>query len=215
VVVAEQKKLEDGMAGGVLAGAKVVKHKNILILSTNDVFEDWLLDKAIIESKKGKEGLIVGKAVERYFPGGYLKTEKGRLASIIEKPGEGKEPSKLVNMVLHIYNDFPASIVARLVQQTDKGWGSVAMLTGDAETEEEREILLSGQALDAQILKLGHHGSRTATSDGFLSAVGPKTVIVSAGQGNKFEHPHPETMEKVKYLKVRNTMAEGNVIIAP
>lgn len=108
VMVVEQKKLEDGMAGGVLAGAEVVKHKNIMVVSTNDVFDTDLFEKAVQESKAADDGLIVGKKVNSYFPGGYLKLDKEKLVTdIIEKPGEGNEPGNLVNIVLHVYNDFP------------------------------------------------------------------------------------------------------------
>jgi len=109
VEVVEQKKLEAGMAGGVLAGAEIVKHKNILVMSTNDVFDQSLLDDIIKASKtKGIDGVIAGKKMETYFPGGYLKFEKdGFITDIIEKPAEGKEPSKFVNLVCHAYNNFP------------------------------------------------------------------------------------------------------------
>ncbi|MDH5596707.1 MAG: NTP transferase domain-containing protein [Candidatus Peregrinibacteria bacterium] len=110
VAVTEQKDLDEGMKGGVLAGAKIVKHKNILIMSTNDVFDDKLFEDMIAASKtKGIDGVIAGKKVTSYFPGGYLNLDKNNcLTDIVEKPGEGKEPSKLVNLVCHIYNDFPA-----------------------------------------------------------------------------------------------------------
>jgi len=94
------------------------------------------------------------------------------------------------------------SIVIRLVHNNE----SLIMLPGDAEIGLEREILLSGQYLDSKILKLGHHGSRTATSDGFLSAVDPDTAVISAGKDNQFDHPHPETMERIKNLDVRETI---------
>ncbi|MBU0577735.1 MBL fold metallo-hydrolase [Patescibacteria group bacterium] len=99
-------------------------------------------------------------------------------------------------------NKNNTSIVAHLIKSNT----SLALLTGDAEHEEEKEILLSGQDVQSDILKLGHHGSRTATSDAFLAAVNPQTAIVSAGIDNKFEHPHGETMEKVKDLTVYQTM---------
>ncbi|MBN2096090.1 NTP transferase domain-containing protein [Candidatus Peregrinibacteria bacterium] len=111
VLVIEQKKLEDGMAGGVLAGAEAVKHKNIMVLSANDVFGDDLFEKAVQAAKASEDGLIVGKRVNSYFPGGYLKVDKkNNVTDVIEKPGEGKEPSDMVNIVLHIYNDFPAFV---------------------------------------------------------------------------------------------------------
>ncbi len=109
VIVTEQKKLEDGMAGGVLAGAEKVGHKNVLVMSANDVFETELFDKIIQASKKDVDGVIVGKKPERYFPGGYLKLDKNDfITEVVEKPGEGKEPSKYVNLVCHVYNNFSA-----------------------------------------------------------------------------------------------------------
>ena len=109
VVVVEQKKLEDGMAGGVMAGAETVKHKNIMVFSTNDVVDGELFKKTIEAAKDAESGVIVGKTVDSYFPGGYLNFDKkGFITDIVEKPGEGKEPSNMVNIVLHIYNDFPS-----------------------------------------------------------------------------------------------------------
>ena len=101
-----------------------------------------------------------------------------------------------------------SSIVTRLVKADGE---SLILLPGDAEQGLEREILLSGQYLNSKILKLGHHGSRTATSGGFLSAVDPDIAVISAGKDNKFGHPHPETMEKIKNLDVHQTMLEGTV----
>ncbi|MFH1012679.1 MAG: NTP transferase domain-containing protein, partial [Candidatus Peregrinibacteria bacterium] len=107
VMVVEQKKLADGMAGGVLAGAAEVSHDSVMVMSTNDVFEPFLFEKAIQAAKAEVDGVIVGTKVESYFPGGYLEfdSKKGLLTNIVEKPVEGKEPSKYVNLVLHIYND--------------------------------------------------------------------------------------------------------------
>ena len=109
VIIVEQKKLEDGQAGGVLAGSKIIKHKNVLVMSTNDVFEPDLFEQIIKISKQKVDGVIVGKKMNTYFPGGYLKIDKNDfITDIIEKPGEGKEPSKFVNLICHIFNDFPA-----------------------------------------------------------------------------------------------------------
>lgn len=109
VAVTEQEDLKTGMAGGVLAGAKIVKHKNILVMSTNDIFDPSLFEDIIQTSKTQKtDGVIVGKVMSKYFPGGYLKiNKKNFITDIIEKPGEGKEPSKMVNLVCHVYNNFP------------------------------------------------------------------------------------------------------------
>lgn len=100
-----------------------------------------------------------------------------------------------------------SSVVIRL---TDKN-KSLVMLTGDAEHELEREILLFGQDVQSGILKLGHHGSRTATSSSFLNAVNPNIAIISAGIDNKFEHPHEETLEQIKDIKILSTMSNEEI----
>lgn len=83
--------------------------------------------------------------------------------------------------------------------------GVTAILMGDAGYEAEEYILANGLASKTDILKAGHHCSRTATSDMFLTAVSPRVAICSCGEGNKFGHPHSETIEKfvranVQYL---------------
>jgi competence protein ComEC len=70
------------------------------------------------------------------------------------------------------------------------------LLTGDAELEVEAELLEAGIDLDVDILKAGHHGSRTSSSWEFLEAVSPTIMLISAGVDNSYGHPHEETLEK-------------------
>jgi len=107
-----------------------------------------------------------------------------------------------------VKNTNNSSIVMRL---TKSDGTSLMLLTGDAEEEQELEILLAGQDVSAPIHKLGHHGSRTSTSDPFLAAVNPETVVISAGIDNSYEHPHPETLEKTADLEIRQTKEEGTI----
>lgn len=88
----------------------------------------------------------------------------------------------------------------------------LALLTGDAEEAEELDLLLSGQDLESPVFKLGHHGSKTASSAPFLGAAGPETVIVSAGLDNKFGHPHTETLERIKDTEILRT-TNGTITI--
>ena len=108
-----------------------------------------------------------------------------------------------------VKNKNNTSIVLKVLKYNNE---SIALLTGDAEHEEEREMLLTGQDISSPILKLGHHGSRTATSDEFLNAVKPKTAIVSAGLDNQFNHPHEETMEKLSNIEVFETV-NGTILL--
>jgi competence protein ComEC len=70
-----------------------------------------------------------------------------------------------------------------------------ALLSGDAELEAEQELLeRHASRLRAELLKVGHHGSRTSTSPAFLRAVAPSVATISCGVRNRFGHPHAETL---------------------
>ena len=74
-------------------------------------------------------------------------------------------------------------------------YGQVDFLfTGDAEQEAEASMLAVGIVPDVEILKVGHHGSRTASSMQFLQAAKPECAVYMAGQGNSYGHPHQETL---------------------
>ena len=89
------------------------------------------------------------------------------------------------------------------------------MLTGDAETRAEEQILQSGQRIRSQILKLGHHGSHTSTSEDFLWAVRPEVAIYSAGAGNSYGHPHAEVIQRVldNGVQVYGTDRDGTIVV--
>ncbi|HET6343540.1 MAG TPA: hypothetical protein VFH51_01355 [Myxococcota bacterium] len=67
---------------------------------------------------------------------------------------------------------------------------------GDAERWAEQRLLATHPTeLTADLLKVGHHGSRTSSSPTFLQAVQPELATISAGIRNRFAHPHPETLD--------------------
>ena len=75
------------------------------------------------------------------------------------------------------------------------------LLTGDAESyAEELMIASEKELLQADVLKIGHHGSSTSSSQAFLDAVQPKAVVISLGKNNDYGHPHRETMQRLKKL---------------
>ncbi len=90
------------------------------------------------------------------------------------------------------------SIVAKLV------YGNTSvMLTGDAPNKTEEYVLsLDGANVKSDLLKEGHHGSRTSASEPFISAVNPRFDIISAGLNNKYGHPHQETLDLLKKLNI-------------
>jgi competence protein ComEC len=102
------------------------------------------------------------------------------------------------------------SIVVKLVYGK-----SVALLVGDAEKESEAELCRRfGSFLASDILKVGHHGSRTSSSGVFLRCVKPAVALVSVGAKNKFGHPSQETIERlIRYgSHVYRTDKEGAIV---
>ncbi len=89
------------------------------------------------------------------------------------------------------------------------------IMTGDAEKQVEEQILESDEILDAEILKVGHHGSDTSTSDEFLEAISPQYALISTEIGNKFDHPIKSTMDKLEAMQVEvyRTDENGTVIV--
>jgi beta-lactamase superfamily II metal-dependent hydrolase len=102
------------------------------------------------------------------------------------------------------------SVVLRL------SYGNFSMLfTGDAETETEDLMMKSGVTLRAQVLKVGHHGSRYATSSRFLEAVAPEDAVISVGAGNRYGHPAQQTLDRLRKagVKVYRTDLNGEIAI--
>lgn len=105
-----------------------------------------------------------------------------------------------------------ASVVMRVV------YGDTAfMLTGDAPVwVEDRIIARYGTAaLESDVLKAGHHGSKTSTGASFLAAVDPDTVVISAGRDNSYGHPHEEVVERIRAsgTSLVSTAEQGTVTL--
>jgi competence protein ComEC len=102
------------------------------------------------------------------------------------------------------------SIVLRI------SYGTVNLLyTGDATTAAEDAMEKTGYPLDAQVLKLGHHGSFDASSAAFLNRVDPEVVVISLGKENDYGHPHKETLERLKTAGplVLRTDQDGTILV--
>jgi competence protein ComEC len=103
------------------------------------------------------------------------------------------------------------SVVLRLV------YGKISFIfMGDAEKAAEAGILTARQPISASVIKLGHHGSRTSTSPEFLSAVSPALAVYSAGRGNRYGHPHQETLDALAAagVVVYGTDLHGSIIVS-
>lgn len=89
------------------------------------------------------------------------------------------------------------------------------LFTGDAEQQAENEILASGADISAQILQLGHHGSKTSSTPNFVQAVNPEVAIYSAGEGNSYNHPDAEVIDLINAnnIKLYGTDQQGTIIV--
>lgn len=89
------------------------------------------------------------------------------------------------------------------------------LLTGDLERPMEGILLSEGVDLHADVLKVGHHGSKTSTMEPFLEAVAPSIAIISAGFENSFGHPHPDVVRRLQdqHVTVLRTDHDGLVTV--
>lgn len=102
-----------------------------------------------------------------------------------------------------------ASIVTRLVYGTKS-----FLFTGDAPLATEDFLIKNAKEyLDSDVLKLGHHGSKTSTGDSFLNTVTPDYAVVSAGKNNSYHHPHANVINRVRNhgIEILSTMELGTI----
>ena len=93
--------------------------------------------------------------------------------------------------------------------------GKSFIFTGDAEELSEKEMIASGINLQAEVLKVGHHGSQTSTHQAFLDAVNPEIAVISLSADNSYGHPHEEVQKRLATAKipVYRTDESGTIVI--
>lgn len=102
-----------------------------------------------------------------------------------------------------------ASVVARLTYGE-----STFLFTGDAALKSEFDLMnLDERILDVDVLKVGHHGSRTSTALAFVEVVTPEYAVISAGKDNTYGHPHRQVLDNLKSVgaKVLSTIEDGTI----
>jgi competence protein ComEC len=88
------------------------------------------------------------------------------------------------------------------------------LFTGDAQASNEQDMINRGYDLSSDVLKVGHHGSHTSTSQSFLDKVNPKYAVISVGKGNDYGHPAAVTMQRLQSngIMVFRTDENGTII---
>ena len=180
--------------GGILSVMEELKVKNAVISKQGENSENYKKFKKIAKDKKINV-VIVSK-------GDRLNIEKGMYFDILWPREELIQENILNNN----------SIVAKL------NYNNFSMLfTGDIEEIAEKEIVSiykGTNALKSTILKVGHHGSKTSSTQEFLNAVKPKIALIGVGENNTFGHPSNSVIERLESsgTKIYRTDQMGEVI---
>lgn len=149
---------------------------------------------------------------------GYMNllriVEKQAKRYVVPKPGDRLDWGRGVTVTVLASGGHTNINDNSIVLKLEFGRTAV-ILTGDAEKGSEREIVdrFRGR-LTAEILKVGHHGSRTSSTPDFLRAVAPKYAIISCGIGNTYGHPNPQVLRNLETIRARifRTDIDGTIL---
>ena len=86
------------------------------------------------------------------------------------------------------------------------------MFMGDAGVEKEKDILEEYNISNLDVLKVGHHGSKTSSDKNFIDEMNPKNSIISVGKNNRYGHPNKEALNNLANTKVYRTDQDGSII---
>lgn len=176
----------------------------------------------VLENMGGAKTLIVPKIVDQYVP--TTKTYE-KFLKTVGNLGMTLTPAKVGNTyslgsakieILSPAKDNYGDDMNNYSVVTKLTFGDNSFLfTGDAEKEVEEEMINNGVLTDIDVLKAGHHGSNTSSSQAFLDVVKPEYVVIQCGAGNSYGHPHEEPMQRFSVLtdKIYRTDLQGSIVI--
>ncbi len=152
----------------------------------------------------GADNIIMPRLTEAQTPTNstytaFLKAVNASGAKVISaKPGSsyalGEAEFEILGPVTNDAEDINSmSAVTKIT------YGETSFLvTGDAEKDEELEIIDNGANLDCDVLKVGHHGSYTSSCKEFITAVSPEVCVISCGENNDYGHPHDAAVKRLQ-----------------
>ena len=186
---------EKDHVSGLIEVLKRYKVENILwtgVVRDTAEYKEW---KKLIEEEGAK--IFIAKAGQKIY-----SSAKNFRAEILY-PFESLEGKTLED-------SNNTSIIIRLV------FGENSFLfTGDAYQSAERELIQREINIDSDVLKVGHHGSKTSSSEEFIKKVSPEIAVIPTGKDNPYGHPHPEVLETLdKYgIRILRTDLNGDIKI--
>lgn len=164
----------------------------------------------------------VGNVIDSGFPH-TSKTYENMLTTIDEKdiPFEVAEKGEEIEfdpaIEIEVLNPEPEysdelnenSVVLKV------SYGKISFLfMGDAGLETEEKLMATDSDIDSDILKVGHHASRSGSGEAFISAVSPEVSIIEVGEGNDYGHPHPEILKRLQEASsVYRTDFDGSITV--
>ena len=211
-------------AGTRSAGEKVVSYLKKAGISSIDIF---VATHAHEDHIGGFQAVAEAFEIGEVFDVGYPHTTKTyeRMLNTIDQKDIGYNIARAgdrinVDPALDIAILHPAQLIDDVNNNSivlKVSYGDIdIMLTGDAEAQAEAEMIARSKGeLDAEVLKVGHHGSRTSTTDTFLAAVSPEVAVIMCGIGNTYGHPHQEALASLSSagVKIYRTDLAGDIII--
>lgn len=144
-------------------------------------------------TNKGKYNSLEKKLNVKSFNNSYIKIDNVEIYSL---------NSKLYN------NENSDSLVLLVIIDNYK-----LLFMGDASINTEKDIMNNYDIGDVFILKVGHHGSKTSSSEEFINSVNPKYSIISVGKNNKFGHPNKEVLDTLNDSKIYRTDQDGSIML--
>ena len=143
-------------------------------------------------TNKGKYNSLEKRLNVKSFNNSYIKIDNVEIYSL---------NSKLYN------NENSDSLVLLVIIDNYK-----LLFMGDASINTEKDIIDNYDIGDVFILKVGHHGSKTSSSEEFIDNVNPKYSIISVGKNNKFGHPNKEVLDNLSSSKIYRTDIDGSIM---
>ncbi|MFA5247944.1 MAG: ComEC/Rec2 family competence protein [Candidatus Paceibacterota bacterium] len=171
----------------------------------------------------GMEYIITNVPTSEYIDGGSTSTEKTYTSlmtkipnHVIVRHGDSivLDPNVSVKVLSSKgYVDSEDLNEQSVVLQITYGRNTF-LLMGDAGYPIETKLVTSGDELGADVLKVGHHGSSTASSVQFLNAIVPRYAVIEVGANNKYGHPTKQTLARLEKVKVYRTDLGGTIVIS-
>lgn len=178
--------------------------------SADDVLKNYKV-KNVIMPKYTEENMPTSRVYEDLL----LALREAKPKIIAAKPGSTYEVGALSMSILAPNGEYKeinnSSVVTRITYQN-----KTFLFQGDAEKQSEKDILENGLPISADVLKLGHHGSKTSSIEAYLEAVHPSFAVISCGLNNKYGLPSEPVLERLKNMQIdyRRTDLNGNIVVA-